>query len=80
MCHKLFFIFLPYRLLPGKLHLATTSLVDLPYSSSCKALYFSQSNLEEFSLCSYRKIEFCDVVKLDKTQQKQNRTSSISKN
>ena len=59
-------------LLPGNLNLPATSLVDLPFSSSCKALYFFQSNLDVLFLCSHRKIEFCDVVNLDKNQQTQN--------
>ena len=50
------------------------------FHAVCKALYFFQSNLNVLSLCSHRKIEFCDVVKLDKNQQTQNRTSGISKN
>ena len=55
-----------------KLHLAATSLADLPFSSSCKALNFFQSNLDALPLFSHRKIEFCDVVKLDKNKQTQN--------
>ena len=51
---------------PCKLHLAATWLVDLPFLSSCKALYFFQSNLNVPSLCSHLKLEFCDVVKWNK--------------
>ena len=49
--------------------LAATSLVELPFSSSCKAFHFFQRNLDVLSICNLRKIEFCGVVKLDKSQQ-----------
>ena len=66
--------------LPCKLSLAATSLAVFPFSSSCKASYFYQSNLDMLSLCSHCKKESYDAIKVNKNQQKQNRTSDINVN
>ena len=90
MCLKFFFIFLPCRLFLAKLHLAATSLVDLiTFSSSIfsgfkffkfqQSLLFFQRNLDILYLYSHHKIEFLDVVNLDKNQQAQNPTSGTGK-
>ena len=63
-----------------KFHFAATSSVFSSNIYLSKLCIFFQSNLDILSLCSHRKIEFRDVVKLDQNQQTQNWTPGISKN